>query len=37
MPLGENKLGSMVKEMFAEIGVYGKTNHSLQATGATSL
>ena len=37
MPVGENKLGSMVKEMFDGIGVTGKTNHSLRATGATCL
>lgn len=36
-PCGENKLGSMVKEMFAEVGVCDKTNHSLRATGATEL
>ena len=34
---GENKLGTMVKDMFAEVGIAGKTNHSLRATGATQL
>ena len=36
-PCGENKLSGMVKSMFAMIGVSGKTNHSLCATGASSL
>ena len=36
-PVGKHKLGSMVKEMFNEIGVAGKTNHSLRATGASTL
>ena len=36
-PCGENKLSGMVKSMFAMIGVSGKTNHSLRATGASSL
>lgn len=36
-PCGENKLGGMVKSMFAEIGVSGKTNHSLRATGASDI
>ena len=35
--LGQNTLGSMVKKMFEQIGVEGKTNHSLRATGATRL
>ena len=35
--LGRNTLGSMVKKMFEQIGVEGKTNHSLRATGATRL
>ena len=26
-PIGENKLGTMVKDMFAEVGIAGKTNH----------
>ena len=34
-PCGKNKLSSMVKSMFAMIGVAGKTNHSLRATGAS--
>ena len=37
MPCREHKLGGMVKSMFAEIGVSGKTNHSLRATGATDM
>ena len=37
VPMDENKLGSMVKEMFCEVGISGKRNHSLCATGATSL
>ena len=36
-PVGEHKLGKMVKEMFCEVGVSGKTNHSLRATGASAL
>ena len=32
-PVGEHKLNSMVKEMFAAVGITGKTNHSLRATG----
>ena len=36
-PCGENKLASMVKEMFLEIGVEDKTNHSLWAAGTTEL
>ena len=36
-PVGEHKLGKMVKEMFSEVGVSGKTNHSLRATGASAL
>ena len=36
-PMGEHKLGGMVKNMFSKIGVTGKTNHSLRATGATTL
>ena len=26
-PIGENKLGTMVKDMFAEVGIAGKTNY----------
>ena len=37
VPYGENKLSSMVKDMFGEIGITGKSNHSLRATGATEL
>ena len=36
-PCGENKLGCMVKEMCAQAGIFGKTNHSLRATGALEL
>ena len=33
-PVGCNTLASMVKNMCSQIGVTGKTNHSLRATGA---
>ena len=36
-PCGKNKLVGMVKSMFAMIGVSGKTNHSLRATGASMM
>lgn len=36
-PCGENKLATMVKSMFSEIGVSGKTNHSLRATGVSQM
>ena len=36
-PVGRNTLASMVKTMCSQIGVTGKTNHSLRATGATRL
>lgn len=36
-PMGEHKLCGMVKDMFTEIGVSGKSNHSLRATGASVL
>ena len=36
-PVGENKLGAMVKDKFTEVGIVNKTNHSLRATGATNL
>ena len=36
-PVGEHKLGGMVKDMFTEIGLSGKSNHSLRATGASVL
>ena len=36
-PVGCNTLASMVKNMCFQIGVTGKTNHSLRATGATRL
>ena len=35
--MGKNKLGNMVKEMCLEVGIESKTNHSLRATGATSM
>ena len=35
--IGRNVLASMVKRMFQEVGIDGKTNHSLRATGATRL
>ena len=37
VPIGWNKLDRMVKDIFAEVGVSGKTNHSLRATGATRM
>lgn len=37
VPCGENKLACMVKEMFLEVGINDKTNHSLRATGASEL
>ena len=36
-PCGENKLSSMVKNMFKMVGIEGKTNHSLRASGATEM
>ena len=36
-PVGRNTLASMVKSMCSQIGVTGKTNHSLHRTGATRL
>ena len=36
-PCGENKLSSMVKIMFKMVGIEGKTNHSLRASGATEM
>ena len=33
-PLEEHKLGGMVKDMFTETGISGKSNHSLRATSA---
>ena len=35
--VGEHKLGGIVKDMFTEIGISGKSNHSLRATGASVL
>ena len=37
VPIGWNKLDRMVKDIFAEAGMSGKTNHSLRATGATQM
>ena len=37
IPVGKNKLSSMVKDICKEAGVSQKTNHSLRATGATCL
>ena len=37
VPVGKNKLSNMVKEMCEEAGIPPKTNHSLHATGATTL
>ena len=37
VPIGKNKLGSMTKEMCEEAGLPPRTNHSLRATGATTL
>ena len=34
---GVNKLMSMVKSMFSSIGISGKSNHSLRASGATEM
>ncbi len=36
-PIGRNQLSGMVKKMFDQVGILGKTNHSLRATGATRL
>ena len=36
-PIGEHTLGCMVKDIFNEIGIGDKTNHSLRATGASIL
>ena len=35
VPIGWNKLDRMVKDIFVEANISGKTNHSLRATGAT--
>ena len=35
--IGWNVLASIVKQMFQQVGIDGKTNHSLRATGATRL
>ena len=36
-PCGVNKLNGMVKSMFSSIGISGKSNHSLRASGATEM
>ena len=36
-PVGRNILASMVKTMCIQIGIMGKTNHSLRVTGAMRL
>ena len=36
-PVGRNPLASMVKNMCQAIGVTGKTNHSLRATGVSRM
>ena len=36
-PCGVNKLMSMVKSMITSIGISGKSNHSLRASGATEM
>ena len=36
-PVGKNTLANMVKDLCAEAGIKGKTNHSLRASGATAL
>ena len=37
IPMGKNKLGSMIKDMCVECGIELETNHSLRATGASVL
>lgn len=37
IPVGKNKLSSMIKDMCADSGVDTKTNHSLRATGASAM
>ena len=37
VPVGWNKLDRMVKEMFKEVNIAGKSNHSLRITGATHM
>lgn len=36
-PYGENKLSSIIKDMFTEVQTTGKANHSLRVTGTTAL
>ena len=35
--IGNNTLSTMVKDMCAEAGIKGKTNHSMRASGATAM
>ena len=37
IPVEKNTLSTMVKDMCSEAAIMGKTNHSLRATGATTL
>ena len=37
VPVGWNKLNGMVNAIFSEVGITGKTNHSLRVTGATRM
>lgn len=37
IPVGKNTLSTMVKDMFSEVNIQGKSNHSLRASGATAL
>ena len=37
VPIGVNKLATLVKEMFSVVSIDGKTNHSRRATGATHM
>lgn len=37
IPVGKNKLGSLVKDIFTEAGIEAKSNHSLRATGESTL
>ena len=36
VPIGKNTLQSMVKNMCVEVGIPGKTNHSLRVSGTTT-
>ena len=37
VPIGWSELNGMVNAIFIEVGITGKTNHSLQVTGATRM